>query len=222
MIDKGSIQISPKNPVARNINHSVAFIEMDDKRFFLERLIKEHPESKFMVFVRTIVRAERVAKAMERSGLHARTIHREKTEAERSGVIGAFRKGDFKVLIATDISARGIDIPDIDYVVNYDLPEAVEMYVHRVGRTGRGKKKGIAVSFCGEQEREVLEKIESFLKKPIEVLEINREDYSTTMELAHEDTKDWRALMAGEEEYQASMKKKSAKQKRKKKKKRKP
>lgn len=212
------IQISPKDPVAKNIDHAVAFIGMDDKRFFLERLVKEHPDSKFIAFVRTIVRAERVAKAMARVGVTAEAIHREKEERERSSLIRRFKAGDFKLLIATDISARGIDIPDIDYVVNYDLPEAVELYVHRVGRTGRGKKKGLAISFCSPDEKPTLAKIEAFLKKPVNILQIDTATYTATLELEHERKHDWRALMAAAEEEEKGRKKKGGQSKKKKKK----
>lgn len=209
------IQISPKNPVAKNIQHAVAFIEMEDKRFFLERLIKENPEAKFIVFTRTIVRAERVAAAMERVDIPAETIHRDKDENDRSGVIDRFKTGETKVLIATDVAARGIDIPKIDFVVNYDLPEASEMYVHRVGRTGRGREKGLAISFCSSGERKVLDEIESFLDSPIDVLEVARKDVTATRLLAGENKNDWRALMEEVEEVKDKRKKKPKKPKKK-------
>ncbi len=205
------IQISPKDPVAKNIRHSVAFIEMDDKRFFLERLIKENPDSKIMVFVRTIVRAERVAAAMKRVGIESQTIHREKEELERRETILSFRESKFKILVATDVSARGIDIPDIDFVVNYDLPLDEEMYVHRVGRTGRGKNKGIAVSFCSTDEKSVLEDIEAFLEQPITKLDIFKKDVLTTRELAKEEKADWRALMQEVEDEMSYLQKKGRK-----------
>ncbi len=175
------IQISPKDPVAKNIQHAVAYIEMDDKRYFLESMIKEHPENKILVFVRTKVRAERVAKAMERVGVQTITMHSDKNQTERLKVMNDFKNGVVKVLIATDINARGIDIPNVDYVVNYDLPEQAENYVHRVGRTGRGDKKGQAISFCSQEEKNILKQIESYLDKPIHVLEIDKEFYRATL-----------------------------------------
>jgi len=204
------IQISPRNPVAKNINHSVAFIEMDDKRFFLERLIRENPESKILVFVRTKVRAERVQKALARFNLDSSTIHSDKDQKERFKVMRKFREGKVLIMIATDVSARGIDIPDVDFVVNYDLPEQSENYVHRVGRTGRGTKKGQAVSFCSEEEKPVLKEIESYLDKEIQVLEIAKTDYKETLEFKVEDETDWKSLMlkAEEEEARAKRKKK--------------
>jgi ATP-dependent RNA helicase RhlE len=187
------IQVSPKDPVARNIHHSVAFIEMDDKRHFLERLVKENPESKIIAFVRTIVRAERVAAAMERAGISCQRIHREKPEAERAGIMRRFREGGIKLLVATDITARGIDIPDVDYVVNYDMPQQSRNYVHRVGRTGRAEKKGLAISFCSPAELPILREIESFLKQPIEVMEIHPEHYAAIVQ--PEKPAEWRELV---------------------------
>jgi ATP-dependent RNA helicase RhlE len=203
------IQVSPEDPVAKNVDHSVAFIEMDDKRFFLERLVNENPGKKILVFVRTKVRAERVQKAMERVGLESKTIHSDKGQKERSGVMKGFRSGQVKMLIATDVSARGIDIPDVDFVVNYDLPEQSENYVHRVGRTGRGKRKGQAVSFCSKDERPVLEEIQRFLHKEIKVLEISKRDYRETLEIKDQPEGDWRSLMEDEKNSKVKGRKKT-------------
>jgi len=169
------IQISPKDPVAKNIQHAVAHIEMDDKRFFLERVIRENEGKKMIVFVRTKVRAERVAAAMQKAGIDSLTIHSDKDHKNRTDVMRQFREGKVRVLIATDVSARGIDIPNVDFVVNYDLPEVPENYVHRVGRTGRGMQKGQAVSFCSKEEEPVLKEIEAFLGKPVVKLAVDQD-----------------------------------------------
>jgi len=208
------IQISPKDPVARNIDHAVAFIEMDDKRFFLESIIKDNPEQKILVFVRTRVRAERVKKALDRVGIAAETIHSDKPQQERESTMNSFRSDKLKVLIATDVSARGIDIPDVEYVINYDLPESPEHYVHRVGRTGRGTRKGQAVSFCSKEEKVLLATIEARLGKPIHRLIISRDDYSHTVETSEENkTDDWQSLLDQEDAFQKSRKKKKRKTK---------
>jgi ATP-dependent RNA helicase RhlE len=207
------IQISPKNPVARNIDHYVAHVSMDDKRFFLERLINENPEKKILIFVRTKVRAERVCKAMERVEIKSKTIHSDKDQQERSVIMEDFRSGKEKILIATDVSARGIDIPSVDYVVNYDLPELTENYVHRVGRTGRGSQKGNAVSFCSEEEKPLLEEIEKFLGSPIGVLDIENIDYQETLAHSIEAHDDWKTLMKTSEEEDKLHKKRKKKKK---------
>lgn len=177
------IQISPKDPVSRNIKHSVMYVEMDDKRFYLERLITENKESKILVFVRTKVRAERVQKAMERVNIAAKTMHGDKSQSDRLTILEDFSSGDTKVLVATDVSARGIDIPDVEIVVNYDLPEYTENYVHRVGRTGRGTKKGLAFSFCSPEEAPLLKEIQGFLGSDIKRLELDDDSRDAIVDL---------------------------------------
>ncbi len=207
LVDKPvRIQISPKDPVAKNVNHAVAYIEMDDKRFFLERIVNENPKSKILVFVRTKIRAERVMKAMERVDIKSATLHGDKGQADRIETLDNFRSGTVKILIATDVSARGIDIPKVEYVINYDLPEKSENYVHRVGRTGRGKEKGQAVSFCSTEEKEILEEIETYLDKEIQVLKIDKNDYADTLDFTSEVKTDWKSLMKEDELNQAKHK----------------
>ncbi|MCF0063186.1 DEAD/DEAH box helicase [Dyadobacter chenwenxiniae] len=205
------IQISPNDRVAKNITHSVAFVAMDDKRFFLERVIKENPDSKILVFVRTKVRAERVFNALERMEIQSLTIHGDKEQADRLTALNEFKKGNVKVLIATDVSARGIDIANVDYVVNYDLPEQAENYVHRVGRTGRGTQKGRAVSFCSPDEKPMLEEIQTYLDKPIDVLNISTTDYSQTIDFTADTTDDLKSLMKEVEDYETAKRKKKKK-----------
>jgi ATP-dependent RNA helicase RhlE len=207
LVDKPfRIQIAPEDPVSKNVNHKVAFVEMDDKRFFLERLIKENPEAKILVFVRTKIRAERVAKAMERAEINAATIHGDKDQKDRNTVMSDFKNGKTKVLVATDVSARGIDVDRVEFVVNYDLPEQAENYVHRVGRTGRGDHRGFAISFCAEEEKPLLKSIENYIGKPVYVNVLRHHDYIETRELAEENPADWKSLM--EKELPKSKKKK--------------
>ncbi len=205
------IQISPKDPVAKNIIHSVAFIEMDDKRFFLERLIKEHEQSKILVFVRTKVRAERVCKALKLMNLESETLHSDKEQTEREKSMANFRSGKTKILIATDISARGIDISNVDYVVNYDLPDIAENYVHRIGRTGRGTSKGYAVSFCSPNEQPILREIEQFIDKDINVMEIKKTDYTETLDFGTRVNYDWKTLINEQEKVEKGTKPKGKK-----------
>jgi ATP-dependent RNA helicase RhlE len=176
------IQISPDDPVSKNITHSVMFVEMDDKRFFLAEYLEQNSGGKFIIFVRTRVRAERVAKAMARVHIETKTLHGEKDQTDREEVMRDFRSGACKILIATDVSARGIDIPDVTHVINYDLPEKPENYVHRIGRTGRGFNKGLAISFCSPEEKPRLQEIELLINKKIEVIKVSKTDYKTIIE----------------------------------------
>jgi len=176
------IEISPEDPVSKNVTHGVVFVDMDDKRFFLAGFIKQHPQRRMIVFVRTRVRAERVEKALAREGIASCNIHGGREQDLRTHTMAQFKKGEFNILIATDVSARGIDVPNVAYVINYDMPEKVENYVHRVGRTGRGVQKGMALSFCDEGEKEILSEIEEFLQKKIEVFHLSRKEYETVLE----------------------------------------
>jgi ATP-dependent RNA helicase RhlE len=189
------IQISPKNPVAKNVDHAVAFIEMDDKRFFLENILKEYEEKKFIVFARTKVRVERVVAAMERVGVKTEALHGGIDQKERFAILDRFRSGENRVLITTDVAARGIDIPTMDYVINYDLPDDPENYVHRCGRTGRGTSKGQALSFCSEGERVLLSAIEEYTGEEIEHYEIDRNDYDSILNDSDDPTYDWKKLI---------------------------
>lgn len=200
------IQISPKDPVAKNIEHGVAFVEMDDKRFFLEDFIRQNPDKKMLVFVRTKVRAERIKAAMERVSIATETIHSDKEQAERELTMKNFRADDLKILIATDVSARGIDIPDVHFVINYDLPDSAEQYVHRVGRTGRGASRGQAIAFCSSEEKPMLEEIEATLGKPIHRIVMTGQEYHEILLEAKTPKNDWRALLA-EDEYGKGKKK---------------
>lgn len=206
------IQISPEDPVSKNVKHFVMFVEMDDKRFFLAEYLKQNPDGKFIIFVRTRVRAERVAKAMARVEIQTMTIHGEKDQTDRAEVMKAFRSGACKILIATDLSARGIDIPDVTHVINYDLPEKPENYVHRIGRTGRGFNKGIAVSFCSQEEKPLLEEIQTLLTKDIEVIKVSKKDYEIiATQPSLDPDMSLQELIAREEEIAKSFKKRKRK-----------
>ncbi|WP_421919215.1 DEAD/DEAH box helicase [Marinifilum sp.] len=208
------IQISPKDPVSRNVVHSLVYVKMDDKRFFLERIAKVHEESKILVFVRTKVRAERVHKAMQRVGVTSQLIHGDREQKDRLAALNEFKSSKVKVLIATDVSARGIDIPNVDYVVNYDLPDVPENYVHRVGRTGRGVQKGTAISFCClDTEKELLNEIEDYLGGEIQVMDISHKEYSATIDFSEDYSKSLKELMDEAEDYFENQKKKKRKNK---------
>jgi len=189
------IQISPKNPVAKNVTHAVAFIEMDDKRFFLENILTEFETQKFIVFVRTKVRAERVVAAMQRVEIVTEALHGGIEQDKRFDILERFRKGESRVLITTDVACRGIDIPDMDYVINYDIPENPENYVHRCGRTGRGEANGQALSFCSPEEKSLIEAIEVYTGEEILHYEITSAEYKDILIDTTDPTYNWKKLM---------------------------
>ena len=205
------IQLSPKDPVSKNVSHALAFIEMDDKRFFLERYIKDFEDLKILVFVRTRVRAERVKSAMERVQISTECMHGDVEQQERIEILNRFKSNDIRVLITTDVNARGIDIPNVDLVINYDIPDVAENYVHRIGRTGRGTSKGTAVSFCAKEECYYLEAIENYTGVKITRIEIDKGEKEATILFSDDGKDDWRSLMEQNESYEKKRKKKKKK-----------
>jgi ATP-dependent RNA helicase RhlE len=156
------IQVSPKDPVSKNVKHGVIFVKQEEKRFYLKDFIVENPQAKILIFARTKVRVERVKNFLDKNNINSEVFHSGLSQMQREQSLKDFKENEFKILIATDISARGIDISNITNVINYDLPEIAENYVHRIGRTGRGDKKGEALSFCSEEEAELLKNIENY------------------------------------------------------------
>ena len=189
------IQISPQNPVAKNINHAVAFLEMDHKRFFLESVLKNYPDERIIVFVRTKVRAERVVKAMERVDVNAQFLHGGLEQKARFELLDNFRSGELKVMVTTDVAARGIDIPTVKYVVNYDIPDNPENYVHRCGRCGRGNTVGHALSFCAPEEKELLQAVEEYTGEEIEHYEIEGREYDEILFDSDDANYNWQKLI---------------------------
>jgi len=189
------IQISPKNPVAKTVTHAIMEVEMDDKRFFLENIIKEYPEYKIVVFARTQVRVERTVKAMERVQIESEALHGGIEQKERFTILERFRTGENRILVTTDVAARGIDIPNVDYVINYDIPENPENYVHRCGRTGRGRNRGMAISFASESELELIDQIEEYTGDQIDRLEVSREEYRDILFDTDDGGNNWKKLL---------------------------
>ncbi len=161
------IQVSPENLVSKNISHFVTKVKMDEKRHLLVNFIKEIAHSKIIVFVRTQVRVERLFKHLMANEISVVNIHGGMEQKDREANLKYFKNSTKGVLIATDVSARGIDLPGITHVVNYDLPDDPENYVHRIGRTGRGFAKGDAISFYSTQEAKKLLDIQEFIQTKI-------------------------------------------------------
>jgi len=190
------IQVSPKNSVSKNVEHTVAMIGMDDKRFFLEEIIRKHPDDRMVIFVRTQVRADRVQKAMQRVGIEVASLHGGMEQQDRFAALESFTSGQKNVLITTDVSARGMDIKNVVYVINYDMPDLPENYIHRLGRTGRGMQRGFAMSFCSEEEKPLLHEIEQYLGDVIDITPIEKDDYKATIDLGGETGADKKKILA--------------------------
>ncbi len=165
------VSVRPEQATAERVKQAIYFVQKSDKKNLLIELINEKPNDSTLVFSRTKHGADKVVKVLAKAGIKAAAIHGNKSQNARQRALGAFKKGELNVLIATDIAARGIDVADLSLVVNYDLPNIPETYVHRIGRTGRAKASGIAISFCNAEERAYLRDIEKLIRQKIPVIE---------------------------------------------------
>jgi ATP-dependent RNA helicase RhlE len=165
------IEVTPKVITVDKIDQRVVFVEAARKASLLARLLADPEMSRVIVFTRTKHRANRVAEHLGKVGVEAEAIHGNKSQGARQRALDRFRSGDARVLVATDIAARGIDIDNISHVVNFELPNEPESYVHRIGRTARAGADGIAVSFCDPTERSFLRDIERLTRRPLVVVD---------------------------------------------------
>ena len=163
------ITIDPGKPTVERIAQKMMFVDKGHKDKLLIDLIEEHDMDKVIVFSRTKHGANKVVKKLEQAGITAAAIHGNKSQTARTKALAGFKAGDVCALVATDIAARGIDVDGITHVVNYDLPEEPETYVHRIGRTARAGADGDAVSFCSARERDWLRQIEKLIRKTVPV-----------------------------------------------------
>jgi ATP-dependent RNA helicase RhlE len=166
-----SVTIQPKQATAERVEQAVYFVKKSDKLNLLISLIEERPNDSTLVFSRTKHGADKIVKKLAKVSIKAAAIHGNKSQNARQRALGAFKKGELNILIATDIAARGIDVADLALVVNLDLPNVPETYVHRIGRTGRAKASGIAVSFCDVEERAYLRDIQKLINQKVPVIE---------------------------------------------------
>ncbi len=168
--DPAQVTISPETPTVEKINQKVMFVEKPQKDALLIHLLKSHPEwTKVIVFTKMRHGADRINKKLFRENIPAAAIHSDKTQGQRTRALEGFRRGDVRVLVATDIASRGIDVPEVSCVVNMELPLETESYVHRIGRTARAGESGAAISFVTGEERAQLKAVERFIKKTIPV-----------------------------------------------------
>jgi ATP-dependent RNA helicase RhlE len=164
------VEVTPPAATADRIAQSVHFVTKERKRDLLVELLQDPSLVRTLVFTRTKHGADRVVKHLRQNDIHGHAIHGNKSQNARERALDDFRDGKAHVLVATDIAARGIDVKDITHVVNFDLPNIPESYVHRIGRTARAGRDGIAISFCDETEREYLRDIEKLIKQRIPVV----------------------------------------------------
>ena len=163
------VEVSPESSTVEAIEQSLMFVMKKDKRDLLTHLIRDESPEKVLVFSRTKHGCNRIVKQLAQDEIEALAIHGNKSQGAREKALGRFREGSLQVLVATDVASRGIDVSDISHVINLDLPNESEVYVHRIGRTGRAGQGGIAIAFCDENEGEYLRGIEKIIRQEIPV-----------------------------------------------------
>lgn len=168
--DPAYISVNPVSSTVDNIAQKVYFVDQINKNNLLEKILEENEVKQALVFTRTKNIADKVAKFLSSVRISSKAIHSNKSHAARLAALNEFKKGKIQVLVATDVVSRGIDIDSLEYVINYDLPEMAESYVHRIGRTARAGKSGIALSLCNYYEKYYLNNIEKLTKVKLEVL----------------------------------------------------
>ena len=183
LTDPELIEISPRNEAAENVDQVIYPVRKEQKRVLLSMLIRREKWSRVLVFTKTKFGAENLKDFLIKDGIKVRAIHGNKSQAARNYSLEDFKNGTINVLVATDVAARGLDIDDLPYVVNFDLPIVAEDYIHRIGRTGRAGKTGVAISLVSREEQPLLWKIEKLLKTEITVVEIDGFRQETKAEL---------------------------------------
>ncbi len=169
LVDPARVEVTPQATTVERINQRVYHVDAANKRALLGEVLKQQDLSRVIVFTRTKHGANKVAEHLERTGIAADAIHGNKSQSARQRALEDFRHGKVRVLVATDIAARGIDVDGITHVVNFELPEVAESYVHRIGRTARAGADGAALSFCSADERHLLRDIERMIGLTIAV-----------------------------------------------------
>ena len=165
------VEVTPPATTVDRVAQSVLLVEKSDKRHLLGEILRDRSIERALVFTRTKHGADRVVKHLRRAGEQAEAIHGNKSQGARERALEGFRSGRVRVLVATDIAARGIDVPGITHVINFDLPNIPESYVHRIGRTARAGADGTAISFCDTDERAYLRDIEKVIRSEVPIVE---------------------------------------------------
>ena len=167
MRDPLRVEVTPKVVTVEAVDQRVYFIDAKSKPALLAKLLSGPVLTRVIVFTRTKHGANRVAERLAKDGVTAEAIHGNKSQGARQRALEAFRNGRARVLVATDIAARGIDVDSVTHVINFDLPNEPESYVHRIGRTARAGAKGVAIAFCSPEERDYLRDIERLTRRPL-------------------------------------------------------
>jgi ATP-dependent RNA helicase RhlE len=170
LVDPVRVAVTPVSSTAENVRQWVLFVERGNKRALLKEVLRDATMTRVLVFTRTKHGANRVAEELDRKGVSSAAIHGNKSQNARQRALDAFKAGRIRVLVATDIAARGIDVDGVTHVINFEIPDEPESYVHRIGRTARAGASGVALSFCDADERGSFRDIERLIRAQVPVV----------------------------------------------------
>jgi len=170
LVDPVSVAVNPVSSTTTLVEQSVYYVKKENKRNLLKHVLSNNNIEHALIFTRTKHGADKVVKDLEKDGIAAAAIHGNKSQGARERALKGFKNRTIRILVATDIASRGIDVDKLSHVINYEIPEQAETYVHRIGRTGRAGASGIAMSFCAKEEMNYLKDINKLIKKNIEVV----------------------------------------------------
>jgi len=205
------IQVAPTSSTAETVQQYLYYTNRSSKKNLLLHLLKDQDIDQVLLFARTKRGADRIARDLKKKKVNAAAIHGDKAQNHRQKVLNRFKDGDIRVLVATDISARGIDIDKLGYVINYNIPNIAETYVHRIGRSGRAGEEGVSISICEPEENEYIRDIEKLIKQKIEVID-DHPFPQTDKPMTEKEKKEWRKEKERrKQEYFANRKKKKKK-----------
>ncbi len=170
LVDPVRVSVAPESTTAERVKQYATYVNQAEKQALLTITVQKEPIDRALIFTRTKHGADRVVRFLEGAGIPAAAIHGNKSQGQRTAALQAFRAGQVKLLVATDIAARGIDVSGVSHVINFELPNVAEQYVHRIGRTARAGAEGIAISFVADDERQYLKAIEKVTRQRIETV----------------------------------------------------
>ena len=167
LTDPVRVEVTPESSTVETVDQCIYFVEKPDKKGLLVSVLKKEPEKSVLIFSRTKHGADNISRILKKAGIPSEAIHGDKSQGQRQRALSDFKSGKVKVMVATDIAARGIDIKELQMVINYDMPDVVETYVHRIGRTGRAGHSGTALTFCSQDDHMMVRDIQRLVGKQI-------------------------------------------------------
>lgn len=168
--DPVRVEVTPTSSTVDRVDQRVYFVERPEKKSLLVSVLRKQADKSVLVFSRTKHGADNIARMLKRAGIRSEAIHGNKSQGQRQRALGDFKSGKVKVMVATDIAAQGIDVSELHTVINYDLPDAAETYVHRIGRTGRAGRSGVALTFCSQDEHAKVRDIQKLTGRKLETV----------------------------------------------------